>query len=153
VGTVAAYSLYRYREALLTFYFLDDFWVMHDAAQVHLGSVGDLRQFFRFGHMGFAMYRPLSTVAYSYLLQSLVGFDASAQHACQLLVFTLNTGLAFAVTHKLTGSVAAATTAGLFYAGAPGQAVNAYWLSAFTVTGTAFWLLVMMACWVYTSGR
>src|SRR5262245_49329072 len=152
-AAVAAYSLYRFRHALLTFYFFDDFWVMHDAAHVRVDSVGDLRRFFEPGHVGFAMYRPLTTIIYSYVLQSLCGYDASAQHACQLLVFAANVLLAFAITQRVTGSAVAATAASLFYAVAPGQALNAYWLSAFTVTGTAFWLLVMMACWVYVSAR
>jgi hypothetical protein len=152
-GAVAAYSLYHFRHALLAFYFFDDFWVMHDAAHVRVESVGDLRQFFRPSHVGFAMYRPLTTVWYSYVLQSLCGYDASAQHACQLLVFTANVLLAFAITQRLTGSTVAATAAGLFYTVAPGQALNAYWLSAFTVTGTAFWLLVMMACWLFATAR
>jgi hypothetical protein len=150
-GAVAAYSLYRYREALFMFYFYDDFWVMQNAATVRLDSPVDLLQFFQPGHAGFALYRPLSTVAYSFLLQSLVGYDASAQHAIQLLIFAANVALAFAISQRVTHSVVASTAAALLYTIAPGQALNAYWLSAFTVTGTAFWLLLMMAFWLYAA--
>src|SRR5262249_36763618 len=118
-GVVAAYTLYHYREALFMFYFFDDFWVMRDAAAIRIVSPADLLHFFAAGHAGFGLYRPLSTVAYSYTLQSLVGFDASAQHTIQLLIFTGNVLLAFAITQRMIGSVVASTAVALLYAIAP----------------------------------
>src|SRR5215467_918892 len=90
MAALAVIALVRFREAVLTFYFLDDFWVMRDAAHVRLESVADVAQFFETGHAGFALYRPLTTVVYAYLLHALFGYDASGHHAFQLLVFALN---------------------------------------------------------------
>lgn len=151
IATLVVVALIRFREAVLTFYFLDDFWVMRDAALIRLESLGDVAQFFRTSHAGFALYRPLTTVAYAYLLHALFGYDASGYHAFQLLVFALNVVLVFAITQRLTHSTAGAFAVGLIYALAPGQAVNAYWLSAFTVTGTAVWLLLLMWAWLASS--
>jgi hypothetical protein len=148
-AVVVAYSLYHYREALLTFFFFDDFWAMHDAASIRLDSIDGVLAFFRPGHAGFGLYRPLTTVMYSYVLHALCGYDASAQHAVQLLIFSANVALAYAITYGVSRSVVAATAAGLIYTVAPGQAINAYWVAQFTVTGTAFWLLTMMACWLF----
>lgn len=147
------YSIFRFREAMLTFYMLDDFWVMHDAVEVRLYSLWDVEQFFWPGHMGFRLYRPFTTVAYSYLLQSLFAFDASAQHGFQLLVFALNVLLVAGIVRRLTGSLVAGAAAALMYQLAPGQAVNAYWISAFTVTGTTVWVLAMLWCWLVLRGR
>jgi hypothetical protein len=147
-----AYATIRYREALLGFYFLDDFWVMKDAAAMDLDAPADVIEFFRPGHAGFLLYRPLTTVVYSYVLQALFGFDASGHHAFQLLVFAGNVALASVIVGRLTRSRRAAAAAGFLYAMAPGQAVNAYWLSAFTVTGTAFVLLLAICVWLFRRG-
>jgi hypothetical protein len=152
-AALGAYAIYRYRDAMVTFFFYDDFWIMRDAARIHLSSAVDLLQLFRPGHMGFVMYRPFTTVAFSYLLQTLVGLDASAQHGILLLVFAANVVLAFAITRRLTQSSLAAAAGALLYTIAPGQAVNAYWLAAFSVTGTAFWLLVLIAAWLLVAPR
>jgi len=148
VIALAAYSVARFRGAILTFFWLDDFWIMRDAARIQLDSAWDIGQFLRFSHVGFLMYRPLSTTAYAYLLHTLFAYDASAYHFFQLCVFALNVILVFAVARHLTQSAAAGFAAGLLYLLAPGQAVNAYWLSAFSVTGTAVWMLLMMWTWL-----
>lgn len=155
VGAIAlaCYSVFRFREAMLTFYMLDDFWVMRDAVKVQLSSIWDIQQFFWFGHQGFRLYRPLTTTAYSYLLQSLFAFDSSGQHGFQLLVIALNILLVTGIVRRLTDSAAAGLAAGLLYLLAPGQAVNAYWLSAFTVSGTTVWVLLMLWCWLRLQGR
>lgn len=149
---LAIYTLYRFRQAVLTFFILDDFWVMRDAHRVQIGSLWDLQQFFWFGHQGFRLYRPFTTTAYSYVLQSLFGFDPSGHHAFQLVVFTLNVLLIVGIVRRLTDSAVAGLSAGLLYLLAPGQAVNAYWLSAFTVSGTALWILFMLWCWLTLRG-
>lgn len=146
--TLFAFAIHRFRGTVLTFYFLDDFWVMRDAARIRIESAWDLTQLLRFSHPGFLMYRPLTTTAYAYVLHALFGYDSSAYHAAQLLVFAFNVCLVFAITRRLTGSIEAGLAAGIIYVLAPGQAVNAYWLSAFTVTGTVVWLLLMMWAWL-----
>ena len=152
-AALAAYSLYRFRDAVLTFFVLDDFWVLRDASRVRIDSLADVQQLFWFGRQGFRLYRPLTTTAYSYLLQSLFGFDPSGHHAFQLLLFTANVLLVVAVVRRLTGSRRAALAAGLTYLLAPGQAVNATWLSAFTVSGTTLWVLLLLWCWLALRGR
>jgi len=146
---LSGYTWLRFRDATLTFFFLDDFWVMRDAANTRIRSVWDVGQFFRFAHPGFSLYRPLSTTVYAYVLHALFGYDSSGYHAFQVLIFALNVALAFAITRRLTQSTRAALAVGLVYMLAPGQAVAAYWLSAFTVTGTVSWLLLMM--WSYVA--
>jgi hypothetical protein len=152
---LAALTLVRYRGALATFFFLDDFWILHDAAEVgrESSAIGAIAAVFRPGHAGFGLYRPLTSVGYSFLLQTFFGYDASAHHAVQLLVFAGVVVLAFAIAYRLTGSTVAATAASLMHLTAPGQAVDAYWLAAFEVTGTAFVLLLTMWCWLSTAGR
>lgn len=152
VAALAAYAVFRFRHAMLTFYVLDDFWVMRDAARISLQSLADVQQFFWFSHPGFLLYRPLTTTAYSYLLQTLFGFDSAGQHAFQLLVFALNVVLVTDIIRRLTGSSLAGLAGGLMYLLAPGQAVNAYWLSAFTVSGTAVWIFLMVWCWLTLGG-
>src|SRR5262245_7229976 len=122
VVALLTYCAIRYRGALLCFFFLDDFWVMHDAAEVRLNSPLDVVEFFRFGHSGFTLYRPLTTVAYSYLLQTLFAYDASGHHAFQLLVFLAIVALAMAIIWTLTQSRRATLAAGLLFATAPPQA-------------------------------
>ncbi len=152
VIALAGYALFRFREAILTFYFLDDFWVMRDASRVHLDSILNLQELFWFGHAEFCLYRPLTTTVYSFLLQGLFGFDSSGHHAVQLLIFTANVLLVVAIVGRITESMAAAVGAGLLYLLAPGQAVNAFWLSAFTVSGTTVWVLLMLWCWLSLRG-
>lgn len=154
-GAVALvlYALYRFRQAILTFFVLDDFWVMRDASRVQIDSLWDVQGLFWFGHQGFRLYRPFTTSAYSYLLQSLFGFDPSMHHAFQLLVFAFVALLVTGVVRQLTSSAAAGLAAGLMFVLAPGQAVNAYWLSAFTVLGTTLWVLALLWCWLRFAGR
>lgn len=152
-AALALYTLYRFREAVLTFFVLDDFWVLRDAHRIQITSLGDVQQLFWFGHQGFRLYRPFTTSAYSYLLQSLFGFDPSAHHAFQLLVFAVIVLLVIGIVRRLTNSTTAGLAAGLIYVLAPGQAVNAYWLSAFTVSGTTVWVLALLWCWLRFAGR
>src|SRR5262249_19043232 len=56
-----------------------------------------------------------------------------------------------AITQRVTNSVVAATAAALLYTIAPGQPLNVYWLSAFTVTGASFWLLLTMVGWLFVA--
>ena len=112
VIALAAFTLIRFREAVLGFYFLDDFWVLRDASLTQINSIGDLQQFFWFGHGGFRLYRPLTTNAYSYFLQALFGFDSSAHHAFQLLVFLCSVLLVVAIVRRLTRSTIAGLSAG-----------------------------------------
>jgi hypothetical protein len=142
----------RYREAVFNFFFLDDFWVMHDAAAIHLDSPADLLEFFRVSHVGFLMYRPLTTVGYFWVLRQLFGYDSSAYHAFQVLVFTLSALLAFDIARMLARSNAAGLAVAVLFVIAPGQMVAVNWLAAFTVTGTAFVLLVLLWCWLRLDG-
>ena len=131
---------------LLGFFFFDDFWVMRDAASI---APGDVSGIFRLSHAGFQLYRPLTTVGFFYALRAVFAYDASGYHAVQLIVFTLNSVLAFAIARRLTGSLVAALAVGILSL-APGQAVGVYWLAAFTVTGTAFVILLTLWCWLST---
>src|ERR1043166_5457931 len=67
VAVLAAFYVAAYGDATGTFFFFDDYWGMADAAQVHLRQPLDVIQFFAPGHNGFALYRPLSIVAYFYV--------------------------------------------------------------------------------------
>lgn len=140
-------SVAWYRDCLLGFFFFDDFWVMRDAARI---PPGDIAGFFRFGHAGFELYRPLTTVMFFYALREIFGYDSSGYHAVQLVVFTLNGLLVFAITRRITASATAALAVGILYLLAAGQAVAVYWLAAFTVTGTVFIILLMLWCWLAT---
>src|SRR6185369_6661218 len=137
VVLLAVYSVARYRDALLSFFFLDDFWLLRTGAEFPWGSLFGFAQVFRPTHVGFQLYRPLTQTGYFALLWPLCGTDATGYHAVQLLAFVAAVLLVFAIARRLTGSVAGATGAGLIYATAPGHAVAVFWLAAFTMIGTA----------------
>jgi hypothetical protein len=145
IAVLCAIVFVWYRDCMLNFFFLDDFWVMRDAANL---QPWDVLGAFRVGQADFMLYRPLTTVAYAYVLHLLFGYDSSGYHALQLLIFTLNAVLAFAIARRLTGSRLGALAAAVIYALAPGQAVGVYWLAAFTVTGTVFVILLTIWCWL-----
>src|SRR2546427_83917 len=84
------------RDTTGTFFHFDDYWVMADAARVHLRQPLDVLQFFVPGHNGFALYRPLSTVAYFYGLNALFGYDHAAYHAAHLTLNVLDAVLVYA---------------------------------------------------------
>jgi hypothetical protein len=149
---LVAFVAVRCRAAVFGFFFLDDFWVMRDAARISIHSPTDLFDFFRLSHVGFVMYRPLTTVTYFWVLRHLFGYDSSAYHAFQVLVFAGSTLLAFDIGRRLTDSTAAGLAVGIAFAIAPGQMVAAHWLAAFTVTGTAFAMLLLLWLWLVLSG-
>jgi hypothetical protein len=148
---IGLYCLYRYRSCICTFFFLDDFWILRDAAAIDHGSIQGLLQIFH-PHVGFILYRPLTQVGYFYVLRLLFGLDASGYHATQLLVFTFNSVLVYAMAKRLTDSRTAGLATALLYAAAPGQTVAVFWLAAFTMTGSATAVLLMLLWWQHTDG-
>lgn len=148
--TIAAYFAVRFRDSLLTFFFLDDFWCLNAAAHVQIESWRDVTQLLRPSHVGFLLYRPLTQVGYFYLLRQFFGHDASGYHAFQLLMHVVNAGLVFALAWALCGSMLAALAVGIIYAAAPGHGAAVYWIAAFTMTGTAFIVFSMLCIWQYT---
>jgi len=148
VVLLAVYSVARYRDVLLSFFFLDDFWLLRTGAEFPWGSLFGFAQVFRPTHVGFQLYRPLTQTGYFALLWPLCGTDATGYHAVQLLMFVAAVLLVFAIVRRLTGSVAAATGAGLIYATAPGHAVAVFWLAAFTMIGTALAVFLMIWAWL-----
>src|SRR5947199_9455810 len=137
VAVVAVFYVLSYGDATGTFFSADDYWVMADAADVHMRGPLDVVQFFVPGHNGFALYRPLSTVAYFYVLHGLFGYDPAGYHAAQLTLNVIDAALVYAIAaHVLDSSFLGLATA-LLYAAAPGSALAAYWVALCTVTGTA----------------
>jgi 4-amino-4-deoxy-L-arabinose transferase-like glycosyltransferase len=145
---LAGYCLSRYRDALLSFFFLDDFWLLHDAAALQWHSPLDAIQLLRPTHVGFQLYRPLTQYAYFAALGASFGADASAYHAVQILAFTACALLVFGITRRLTGSIQAGLAAGLIYAATPGLAVAVFWMAAFTMLGTALVVFLMLWAWL-----
>jgi hypothetical protein len=145
---LAAYCIARYRDAPLSFFFLDDFWLLRDAAAFSSASPLDVARLLRPTHAGFGLYRPLTQSVYFAVLWSLFGCDPTPYHAVQLLAFTANALLVFGIARRLTGSIPAALAAGLIYAATPGHITAVFWMAAFTMTGTALVVLAMMWCWL-----
>jgi hypothetical protein len=145
---IAVYCVARYRDAMLSFFFLDDFWLLRDVSALRRSSPLDLAQVFRPTHVGFQLYRPLTQTGYFALLWSVFGCDASGYHAVQLLAFACTALLVFGIARRLTDSIQAGLGASLIYATAPGHAVSAFWIAAFTMTGTALVVLLMLWAWV-----
>jgi len=150
IVTLVLYCLVRYRDTVFLFFFLDDFWLMHSAAEIQGNSPTDLLAIFHPTHTGFQLYRPFTQVGYFYFLRQLFEYDSSGYHAVQLLVYAVNTVLVFAITRKLTDSTLAAFAGGLLYATAPGHASAVFWVAAFTMSGTALTVFVLSLCWLYT---
>ena len=148
VAVVAVFYVLSYGDATGTFFSADDYWVMADAADVHMRGPLDVVQFFVPGHNGFALYRPLSTVAYFYVLHGLFGYDPAGYHAAQLTLNVIDAALLYAIAaHVLDSSFLGLATA-LLYAAAPGSALAAYWVALCTVTGTACLYFVAVYLWV-----
>lgn len=144
--SICIYCLFLYGDCVRTFFFLDDFWVLRDAARAYDSGWGPL-QIFRFGHAGFTLYRPLTTVGYFYVLRAIFGVDSSGYHLVQVFVFALNSILVYALAvHLLESRVASLVTA-LLYATAPGHAAAVVWLASFTMTGSATAVLAMLWWW------
>lgn len=151
IGLLAVYFFVRFRDALLVFFARDDFWAMDNAAAIHFNRLADIGQVFRFSHNGFLLYRPLTAVGYFYVLRQLFGYDASAYHALHLAVHGLNGLLVFAIARRLTASTIGGLAAAVVYAAEPGHASAVYWLSTFTMSGTALVVLTMIYLWLRTS--
>src|SRR6516164_2756722 len=104
VVALAAYCMSRYRDAVLSFFFLDDFWLLRDVSALGWHSPADIVQLFRPTHVGFELYRPLTQRGYFALLWSLFGCDPTGYHAAQILAYTGASLLVFAISRRLTGS-------------------------------------------------
>lgn len=152
LAALVAYYAVRFRDAILTFFFLDDFWCMSVAAHLQIHSWRDVAQFFLPSHAGFLLYRPLTQGGYFYVLRQLFGYDASGYHAFHLLVHAVTASLVFAIARALSASTLAGLAVALIYAAAPGHGVAVYWISAFTMTGAALIVFSMLCLWLYTDG-
>ncbi len=146
-AALGVYCIARYRDAVLSFFFLDDFWLLRDASALRWSGPLDVVQILRPTHAGFKLYRPLTQSGYFALLWPVFGCDASGYHAVQLLAYAGTALLVFAIARRLTGSIQAGLAAGLIYATAPGHALSVFWIAAFTMTGTA--LIVFFMIWVW----
>lgn len=146
---VAGYCIVQYRDALLSFFFLDDFWSLREAAAMTWDTpLDDLVRVFKPTHVGFLMYRPLTQRGYFALLRALFGCDASGYHAVQLLAFTWCALLVFGIARRLTDSIRAGLAASLIYAAAPGHALTVFWIAIFTMMGPALVVLLMVWAWL-----
>ena len=153
VAVLAAFYVASYGDATGTFFSFDDYWVMVDAARVHLHTPLDVVQFFVPGHNGFALYRPLSTVAYFYGLETLFGYDPAAYHAAHLGLNVLDAALVYAMCAAMLDSKLLALATALLYAAAPGGAIAAFWVALCTVTGTACLYFVALYLWLRRGWR
>jgi len=150
---VAFYCLGRYGDAAADFYFLDDFWLLRTAQGIKAGSAQALFEIFRPTHAGFLLYRPFTQTGYMWLLVSLFGFDSGAAHAFQVTVFAVNAVLVLAIASRHLGSLSAGLCAALLYAAAPGHGAAVYWLAAFSMTGAALSLFLLVWWWGWSAGR
>ena len=146
--TLGVYCLARYRDAVFSFFFLDDFWLLRDASALRWSGPLDAMQILRPTHAGFRLYRPFTQTGYFAFLWSVFGCDASGYHAVQLLAYAGTAVLVFAIARRLTGSIQAGLGAGLIYATAPGHALSVFWIAAFTMTGTALIVFCMIWMWL-----
>jgi len=55
---LAAYCIVRNRDSLLLFFWYDDLWLLHDAAQIDVGSIHGIAQIFVPGGLGFGCIGP-----------------------------------------------------------------------------------------------
>jgi hypothetical protein len=138
--------LWSYADCIGGFFHFDDFWVLAAAGRIHLRSASDLLEFFRPIH-GFLLYRPLSTVAYFYVLHQLFGYDPAAYHASQIVFHIVNACLVYVVADRLFSSRPLGLASALVYATAPGHAIAACWNALFTITGAA--LFYFLALWIW----
>ncbi|MFI5394393.1 MAG: hypothetical protein ACHQ9S_02570 [Candidatus Binatia bacterium] len=152
VAIIVTYYLVRFRDCILNFFSLDDFWIMRDAAQIHMMSPWDITQIFYFNHNGFLLYRPLTQGGYFFVLRQLFAYDASAYHAAHLLAHILAALLVFGIARRLTQSTIVALAAALIYAAAPGHISAVYWLAAFSMTGCALAVLTTLYLWLRLEG-
>lgn len=150
--TLVAYFVVRFRDCLLTFLFLDDFWCARAAAQVQLHSWSGLSALFRPGPTGLLLFRPLTQVGYFYVLRQLFGYDVSGYHAFHLLMHVVNAVLVLEIARALSGSTLSALAVAIIYAAAPGHGAAIYWVAAFTMTGSALIVFSMLYVWLQVHG-
>src|SRR5262245_56441909 len=152
IAAMAAFFLGSYRDALGTFFYLDDYWVLAKGAQIAVRSPLDVAHFF-VPTQGFFFYRPVSTVMYFHVLHALFGTDPFGFHAVHLGAHVVNGLLVYAVADRLFFSRPLALATALVYAAAPGHAFAAYWVALFTVTGTALFYFLGLWVWLAVDGR
>ncbi|MBX3026976.1 hypothetical protein KF840_18880 [bacterium] len=144
---LVAFSLVRYGDSVRGFFFLDDFWLVRDAAATPWSASGIATLFQLNPRAGFYLYRPLTQAAYFFLLHGLFATDASGYHLVQLAAFAASTVLALAIATRLAGSLLLGFCIALLYAAAPGHAVAVFWVAAFTMVGSALAVFAMVLCW------
>ncbi|MCW5890065.1 MAG: hypothetical protein KIT14_05880 [bacterium] len=123
------------------FFALDDFWVLHDVAELR-----GLADVFAPSH-GWLQYRPLTTVAYFGVQQALFGLDPTRWQIVHLAAHALAALLVWAIARRLLRGDGPALACALFYTAAPGHTVAARWLAYFTMTGAA--LVVLLGVWLW----
>lgn len=142
---LVAYAVVRYGDSVLTFLFLDDFWLLRDAAAAEW-SLSGIAHLFRFNQAGFHLYRPLTQAVYFFLLHGVFGTDASGYHLAQLAAFAASTVLALAIATRVAGSLRLGFCIALLYAAAPGHAVAVFWMAAFTMLGSTLAVFSLLLC-------
>jgi hypothetical protein len=152
-AVIMAYCAARYGDAVGTFFFVDDFWLMRDAADIDRGSGWPFVEVFRPTNAGFLLYRPLSAAGYFYVLRQLFGVDASAYHAAHLVLFALNACLVAAIVRSLTASWGWALAGGLFYAAAPGHTLAVYHVAVSVMNVPATVVFLMLLWWLRAPER
>ncbi len=150
---LVSFHLASYGDGLHTFFYLDDFWVMEMASRVHIRWPWDVVQLFVPSHLGFLLYRPLSTVTYFFALRETVGYVPTGYHAVQLGFHVVNAVLVYALARRLTLPRGAAAATSLIYAAAPGHALATRWVALFTVTGTACLYFLTLRVWLQRGWR
>ena len=144
--SIGALYWWSYGDAVRTFFLNDDYYLLDVTSRITIASPWDVAQFFRPAPF-FLLYRPISTVMYFYALRAAFGHDPTWYHVVHLLFHIANALLVCAVATRLLKSTSAGLTAGLVYATAPGHALAAFWLSTFTMTGTAFFYFLALYVW------
>ena len=152
VALLAVWYAWAYGDCTRYFLYFDDYWVLRDASRMQIGSLWDVRLFFLPGNHPFLLYRPLSTYAYSWVLQQLFDYDVAPYHAVQLATHFANALLTYLIASRLLASRSHGLAAALLYALASGHVLAVYWLALFTTTGTTFWYLACLYAWLTFRG-
>lgn len=136
----------KYGDSARDFFFLDDFWLLTEANDSSLSEA--------FTRLGTAnLYRPLTQQLYFAALYSAFGIDSTGYHLVHLLAFAFTCTLTVWIGWELTGSRLSALACGLLYTSAPGHAAAVYWVSAFTMIGSAGITFASIGWWLRDSGR
>ncbi|MGH7787163.1 MAG: hypothetical protein ACRERC_09885 [Candidatus Binatia bacterium] len=152
LAIIATACLLHWGDSVGAFFFLDDYWLLQTSAAIRGDGISDLWQVFVPSHVGFLLYRPLTQAGYFVALGHLFGVDAAAYHAVHLLAAIANVMLAFGLAWRLTRSWFAGLATALLFAAAPGLIVAVFWIAAFTMTGSAMALLLLLWCWLASRG-